>query len=108
MANTIRQLREKNSYDEATVATALKISVREYKKLERGMRGINLVHLCHLSDFYQIRKSLIVDYGNKKRVDTNVAIEAALRELEVTTKWLSTIREKIAILEMRVEKKISA
>lgn len=108
VADSLRNIRESRSLDKLTVASHLGLNVKEYGKLERGSRALNLEHLCLLAELYKVRKSVVLDYGNPDRQDTNEAIEAALAQLELSTKWLKEVQEKIEVLQMKLNKKRSA
>jgi transcriptional regulator with XRE-family HTH domain len=108
VAASLQLLRETHSYDKAEVGTLLGLNVKEYCKLERGSRALNLEHLCILSTFYKVRKSAILDYGNPNREDTTEAIQDTLRQLEASQKWLKEIQNKIALLQMKANSRVVA
>jgi transcriptional regulator with XRE-family HTH domain len=108
IADSLRLLRENHNYEKATIANLLGLNAKEYSKLEKGSRALNLEHLCILANFYKVRKSVVLDYGSTDRPETNEAIEATLKELEVSTKWLKEIQDKIAVMQMKLDKKRSA
>ena len=82
VADSVKLLRETHSYEKEKIATLLGLNVKEYGKLERGSRALNLEHLCILADFYKVRKSVVLDYGNPDNQDTNEEIETTLAQLE--------------------------
>ncbi|MET3113973.1 transcriptional regulator with XRE-family HTH domain [Pedobacter sp. CG_S7] len=108
LAESLQLIRESHSYDRITVANMLGINLKEYIKIENGNRVLNLEHLCMLANIYKVRKSVVLDYGNPNHQETNEAIEATLQELEISSNWLIEIQEKIALLQMKLNKKISA
>jgi len=107
-AASVKLLRETHSYEKEQIAVLLGLNVKEYGKLERGSRALNLAHLCLLADFYKVRKSAILDYGNPDNQDTNEAIQDTLAQLEISTKWLKEIQDKIAVLQMKLNKRKTA
>jgi len=107
-AASLQLLRETHSYEKEQIAALLGLNVKEYGKLERGSRALNLAHLCILADFYKVRRSVILDYGNPEIQDTNEAIQNTLTQLELSTKWLKEIQDKIAVLQMKLNKRKSA
>ncbi|MBG6236366.1 transcriptional regulator with XRE-family HTH domain [Pedobacter sp. CAN_A7] len=104
IASSLRRLREERGYDVEKVAFLLGLKEKEYNKLERGTRELNLQQLCLLAELYQLRKSLVIDYGNPKNLDSNEMIEFTLKELEIATQWLTLIRKRVAELELKIDK----
>lgn len=105
IASSLRRLREERGYDVEKVASLLGLKEKEYNKLERGTRELNLQQLCILAELYQLRKSLVIDYGNAKNMDSNEKIEFTLKELEIATQWLHLIQGRVAELELKIEKR---
>jgi transcriptional regulator with XRE-family HTH domain len=108
VAASVKLLRETHSYERELIANLLGLNIKEYSKLERGSRALNLEHLCILADFYRVRKSVVLDYGNPNHQETNEAIQSTLAQLETSTKWLKEIQEKIEVMQMKLSKKKSA
>jgi transcriptional regulator with XRE-family HTH domain len=105
VASSLRRLREDRGFDVEKVAAILGLKEKEYNKLERGTRELNLQQLVLLAELYQVRNSLVVDYGNPKNVDTNEKIDFTLKELEIATQWLNLVQERVAELELKIEKR---
>lgn len=108
VASSLRKLRERYEFDGKMIASVLGLQEREYSKLERGSRELNLYQLCVLSEFYKVRKSVVLDYGSARNKTSNEKIEAVREEIAAADKWLNTILEKISLCEMKLNKKISA
>mgnify|MGYP003544477042 CR=1 FL=1 len=108
IASSLRRLRESHEFEGNMIASILGLKEKEYSKLERGSRELNLYQLCILSEFYKIRKSVVLDYGNPKNKETNEEIRAINEEIAASAKWLNTIMGKISVCEMKLNKKISA
>ncbi len=104
VASSLRRLREERGYDAEKVAALLGLKEKEYNKLERGTRELNLQQLVLLAEIYQVRNSLVIDYGNAKHVNTNEKIEFTLKELEIASQWLNLIQTRVAELELKLEK----
>ncbi len=108
VAASLLLLRETNAYDKAEIGTLLGLNVKEYCKLERGSRSLNLEHLCILSTFYKVRKSAILDYRHQEGRGTTEAIQNTLHQLEDSQRWLKEIQNKIAVFEMSVNQRVVA
>ncbi|WP_432712692.1 helix-turn-helix domain-containing protein [Pedobacter sp.] len=105
VAESLVLLRETHGYDQEAVATLLGLNVKEYSKLERGSRSLNLEHLCMLASFYKVRNSVILDFGRTDRQDTTEEIQSTLAEIEKAQFWLKEVQDKIAVLQMKLNKK---
>ncbi len=108
IASSLQLLREMHTYDKAEIGTLLGLNVKEYCKLERGSRSLTLEHLCILSTFYKIRKSIILDYKNPDRKDTTDKIQDALRQLEDSQRWLKEIQSKMIALQIKANQRVVA
>jgi transcriptional regulator with XRE-family HTH domain len=104
IASSLRRLREEHGYEVERVCTLLGLKEKEYHKLERGTRELNLQQLCLLADLYQVRKSQVIDYGHPKYVDTTEKIQSILKELEIATQWLNLVRSRVLDTELKTEK----
>lgn len=105
VASSLRRLREDRGYDVEKVSAILGLKEKEYNKLERGTRELNLQQLILLAELYLVRNSLVIDYGNPRNINSNEKIEFTLKELEIATQWLNLIQERVAELELKLEKR---
>jgi len=105
IASSLRRLREDRGYDVEEISVLLGLKEKEYNKLERGTRELNLQQLCMLADICEVRNSQVIDYGNTENVDADEKVEFTRKELGIAKQWLYLIQKRVAELEVKVQKK---
>lgn len=91
----LKVLRRQSSLKQQDIAHALGISLRVYRKIEKGQKHMNLNQLCGIAGLYKIRKSLLLGNGHSALETPGPEKILLLLKLKKAEETLTLIRRKI-------------